>query len=95
MDRAIIFPGDATFIGDTYCDDQNNNPDFNFDGGDCCVDEFIQKGKDNGYCTECRCKTLELDLKVSKKSFVKQFCKAHISLQYCYQDWTFQPLHSA
>merc|ERR1719277_2296636 len=24
------------WIGDDYCDDMNNNPECNFDGGDCC-----------------------------------------------------------
>jgi len=56
--------GNTQWIGDKYCDDGNNNPDFNFDGGDCCLDVYIKAGKDNGYCTECRCKTLQLDLKI-------------------------------
>merc|ERR1739848_613514 len=52
------------WIGDTYCDDGNNNPAYYFDGGDCCVDAYIKKGKDNDYCAECRCKTMKLDLKI-------------------------------
>ena len=38
------------WIGDGYCDDENNNDDCNFDGGDCCLDEIIAD-----YCTECVC----------------------------------------
>ena len=38
------------WIGDGYCDDENNNDGCNFDGGDCCLDEIIAD-----YCTECVC----------------------------------------
>ena len=38
------------YIGDGYCDDENNKEECNFDGGDCCLDEI-----DANYCTECIC----------------------------------------
>ena len=28
--------GIVGYIGDGYCDDENNNAGCNFDGGDCC-----------------------------------------------------------
>ena len=37
------------FVGDAFCDDDNNYEDCNYDGGDCCG------GKTN-YCTKCECK---------------------------------------
>jgi len=56
---------------DGYCDDVNNNPAYDFDGGDCCKDASIDEGKkvwngnsDAGGCLECRCKTMKLDLKI-------------------------------
>merc|ERR1712200_259966 len=41
------------WIGDNYCDDQNNNPECEMDGGDCCQEEPIA-GWDN-YCNDCFC----------------------------------------
>merc|ERR1711962_1186808 len=41
------------WIGDSYCDDQNNNPECEFDGGDCCQED-AQEGWDQ-YCNECLC----------------------------------------
>ena len=40
------------WFGDGYCDDENNNEDCGFDGGDCCDNEM--DGWDN-YCQECEC----------------------------------------
>ena len=37
-------------VGDGYCDDNSNNADCEFDGGDCCLDTVI-----TDYCTECIC----------------------------------------
>merc|ERR1719328_218840 len=41
------------WIADAYCDDQNNNYECQFDGGDCCQ-ENPEEGWDN-YCEECAC----------------------------------------
>ena len=38
------------FIGDNYCDDINNTPDCNFDGGDCCGSDV-----NTSWCIECQC----------------------------------------
>merc|ERR1712021_244340 len=38
---------------DNYCDDQNNNPECDFDGGDCCQDEAAEGW--NQYCNDCLC----------------------------------------
>ena len=40
------------YIGDGYCDDQNNVESCGYDKGDCCGDD-VQKD----YCTECLCKS--------------------------------------
>ena len=39
------------WIGDGYCEDENNIFECNFDGGDCCTDT------EHLHCTECLCKT--------------------------------------
>ena len=31
-------PCNFNYVGDGYCDDQNNNEECGFDGGDCCQD---------------------------------------------------------
>ena len=38
------------WIGDSFCDDINNNVDCNFDGGDCCGAIVNTQ-----YCNECLC----------------------------------------
>ena len=37
-------------VGDTYCDDELNNPGCNYDGGDCCGSGVLED-----YCLECTC----------------------------------------
>jgi len=53
---------DASWIGDKYCDDETNNPECNYDGGDCCK-KFDIKGSDcwDSFCTDCQCKALKTD----------------------------------
>ena len=38
------------WVGDEYCDDENNNVDCSFDGGDCCGDNV-----DTSFCSQCLC----------------------------------------
>ena len=42
--------GEPDWIGDNYCDDENNNLECNWDGGDCCGDNVNTQ-----YCTDCDC----------------------------------------
>ena len=39
-----------SLVGDGYCNDETNNPDCNFDGGDCCGPCI-----NNQICSECQC----------------------------------------
>ena len=39
----------SKWIGDTNCDDENNFPECNYDGGDCCTDTR------HFHCKECKC----------------------------------------
>merc|ERR1711981_266560 len=49
--------GAPQWFGDTYCDDENNNPECGFDGGDCCQED-PNDGWDN-YCEFCDCLEME------------------------------------
>ena len=40
----------SAWIMDTFCDDECNFPHFNYDGGDCCLDQIVSH-----YCTHCFC----------------------------------------
>ena len=42
--------GIVGYIGDGYCDDENNNAGCIFDGGDCCGNNINTQ-----YCNECIC----------------------------------------
>ena len=41
--------GFPDFVGDGFCDDQNNTPFCFFDGGDCCFNVTTD------FCSECNC----------------------------------------
>ena len=41
------------YFADTYCDDDNNNVECNYDGGDCCNND---KDGWNNFCSACDCK---------------------------------------
>ena len=43
--------GNDNYIGDLYCDDENNNIFCQFDGGDCCNSQMTQLN----FCEECAC----------------------------------------
>jgi len=43
--------GAKDFVGDKFCDDNNNNAGCNWDGGDCCG-----AGNSIQYCTDCKCR---------------------------------------
>ena len=40
--------GIVPFVGDTFCDDENNYPECDYDGGDCCGGQLT-------YCSVCWC----------------------------------------
>ena len=46
----IVCFGKEAFIGDGFCDDENNNEECNWDGGDCCGDNI-----NTDYCSVCAC----------------------------------------
>ena len=43
--------GSPNWKGDGYCDDENNNKECEYDGGDCCGSNV-----NTNFCTECACK---------------------------------------
>ena len=46
---ASVCLGNSAWIGDGYCDDQNNNEECQWDGDDCC------NGGNEDYCDVCGC----------------------------------------
>ena len=43
-------------VGDGYCNDETNNPNCNFDGGDCCGSCIVKS-----HCSECVCLQPDVD----------------------------------
>lgn len=39
-------------VGNSICNDETNNADCDYDGGDCCL-----SSKNEDYCSECECST--------------------------------------
>ena len=52
------------WVGDTNCDDENNHPECDYDGGDCCTDTK------HLYCKKCECKEKD---KIKHKHCPKPF----------------------
>ena len=46
----IVCNGKPDWIDDGYCDDENNNEECGWDGGDCCGDNVNTQ-----YCSVCEC----------------------------------------
>ena len=42
--------GSPQWFGDNYCDDENNNEECGWDGGDCCGDNVNTQ-----FCSACEC----------------------------------------
>ena len=55
--------GKKDFVGDGYCDDENNNAGCGWDKGDCCGVSKYGKDKQMTYCKKCEC----LDCNYKKK----------------------------
>merc|ERR1712100_196136 len=54
VESAVGYCGSSSYVGDGFCDDNNNNAGCGWDGGDCCG----STGKNNQYnwCTDCSCR---------------------------------------
>jgi hypothetical protein len=52
----ILVPGcnDIALVGNNFCSDETNNPNCNYDGGDCCA-----VNPNTSSCSECGCHFLE------------------------------------
>ena len=50
VNKGECLNGSPQYIGDNFCDDNNNNENCNFDGGDCCLENVNTQ-----YCSECQC----------------------------------------
>ena len=53
---SFLVPGcdDVALVGNGFCNDETNNADCNYDGGDCCV-----VNENTNSCSECFCHFLE------------------------------------
>ena len=50
----VSFCPEPDWFNDTQCDDENNIPECNYDGGDCCQENPPDDWDD--LCIECECK---------------------------------------
>ena len=53
---SFLVPGcdDVALVGNGFCNDEANNEDCNYDGGDCCV-----VNANTNYCSDCACHLIE------------------------------------
>ena len=58
-----------SLVGDGFCNDETNNPECYFDGGDCCGSCIV-----TDYCTNCTC---------IGRAFVKESPNSLVGNGYC------------
>ena len=66
---SILDCANLTMIGDGYCNDETNNPECGYDGGDCCGSCIIKD-----YCTNCTCIGSVTNAQVSCGGHFADFC---------------------
>ena len=71
--------GNLEYHSDGFCDDGNNTPGCDFDGGDCCGDDVKTE-----YCEECQC----IDPNANCQNNYKT-CDLWASYGYCIKDFQF------
>ena len=69
------------WIGDGFCDDQNNNGACNFDGGDCCGSNITTL-----HCSECICFGNFSNCSASLALIGNGFCNNEANTQECIYD---------
>ena len=75
-------------VGDGYCNDETNNPDCSFDGGDCCGPciniEFCSECQCHlGNLSKCHIKTAALICLQKFCQYEKSNCKSSIKICLC------------
>ena len=68
-------------VGDGFCNDETNNPDCNYDGGDCCGPCI-----DTKYCSECQCLSESTGSVVTSPSIGNGYCQDEINNAQCNYD---------
>ena len=66
-------------IGDGFCNDETNNPECNFDGGDCCGQCILKH-----QCSECTCLQSDVDENNVTNSFPMKSFYSYMKYGYNY-----------
>jgi trypsin len=67
--------GSPEWVGDNYCDDENNNEECEYDGGDCCNNTM--DGWDD-FCEQCECKDPNAGTSECVDEFSTEKCQNNI-----------------
>ena len=73
--------GNVALVGNGYCNDETNNLNCNYDGGDCCV---VNATTDS--CSECVCHFLETCAAGYHPLVGNGFCNDDINIAECNYD---------
>ena len=68
-------------IGNGYCNDETNNPECNFDGGDCCGSCI-----NTDYCNNCTCIGSIMGIGIPNALVGDGFCNDETNNVKCYFD---------
>ena len=68
-------------VGDGFCNDETNNPDCNYDGGDCCGSCVVTE-----HCWECQCLGGVYGIELSSPSIGDGLCNDETNNPDCNYD---------
>ncbi len=77
----VLGCGNATLVGDGFCNDETNTPVCNYDGGDCCLNVI-----NNDHCSECTCYIEETCASGFHPSPGAGFCNDETNIAECNYD---------
>ena len=66
-----ILPCNWFHTGNGFCEDENNHPACNYDGGDCCVQSPHIVTVNTTYCTTCMCYPESVTTTHGRSSYLK------------------------
>ena len=69
---------DGLLVGNGFCNDETNNANCNYDGGDCCGSCIMTE-----FCSECKCLGGEIGNGHTNVLFQNGFCNDEVNNAHC------------
>ena len=76
----VLGCNNVSLVGDGFCNDESNNVDCNYDGGDCCVNI------NTDFCSECHCYLVDTCINGFHPLVGNGFCNDETNINECMYD---------